>query len=194
MVLLRRPSTEMLAEFLALQSKLSFTYPSVGATATELPAGYDADHTQIKLGEGEQVFTSAKAALLRWDHCRLGWVEAWSPKTTIDKGDVVVVLARMVGVWWLNASRIVYLVDEEKPLHRFGFAYGTLPGHAETGEERFLVEWNPASGEVSYDILAFSRPHLLLTRLGYPFVRRVQKRFRTESATKMLKVVNQARE
>jgi uncharacterized protein (UPF0548 family) len=194
MVLLRRPSTEKIREFLAAQSKFGFTYPSVGATATAPPPGYDVDHTRIKLGLGEEAFRTAKAALLRWDHFRLGWVEAWSPGGTIHENDVVAVVARMVGVWWLNASRIVYLVDEEEPIHRFGFAYGTLPGHAETGEERFLVEWDRGRAEVWYDILAFSRPHLLLTRLGYPFVRRVQKRFRAESATKMLNVVNQARE
>ncbi len=76
-----------------------------------------------------------------------------------------------------------------EPIQRYGFAYGTLPDHAETGEERFLVEWDRASGEVWYDILAFSRPHLLLTRLGYPYVRRVQKRFGRESAAAMLKAV-----
>ena len=56
----------------------------------------------------------------------------------------------------VNACRVVYVVDEEEPIQRYGFAYGTLPDHAETGEERFLVEWNRASGEVWYDILAFS--------------------------------------
>jgi hypothetical protein len=42
---------------------------------------------------------------------------------------------------------------------------------------------------VWYDILAFSRPQRLLTRLGYPYVRRVQKRFGRESAAAMLKAV-----
>jgi uncharacterized protein (UPF0548 family) len=189
MVSLRRPSPETLREFVASQSKFGFTYSSVGATATVPPAGYDVDHTRIKLGEGEAVFTRAKAALLRWDHFRLGWVEAWSPNTTIDKGDVLAVVARQAGLWWLNAAQIVYLVDEEEPLRRFGFAYGTLPSHAETGEERFLVEWDRAAGEVWYDILAFSRPHLLLTRLMYPFVRQAQHRFAKGSSSAMLKAV-----
>ena len=99
------------------------------------------------------------------------------------------VIARQLGLWWLNACRIVYVVDEPGPISRYGFAYGTLPDHAGTGEERFLVEWDRASGEVWYDILAFSRPHWLLTRLGYPYVRRVQKRFGRESAAAMLKAV-----
>jgi uncharacterized protein (UPF0548 family) len=191
MVLLSRPSTEMIREFVASQSKLGFTYSAVGATKTVRPAGYDVDHTRIKLGAGQEIFTRARAALLRWDHFRLGWVEAWSPKTTIDAGDVVAVIARAVGVWWLNACRIVYVVDEEEqPIHRYGFAYGTLPQHAESGEERFLVEWDRASEEVWYDILAFSRPHLSLSRLAYPFVRQVQKKFAKGSAVAMRAVVN----
>jgi uncharacterized protein (UPF0548 family) len=189
MVSLRRPSTETMREFLASQSKLGFTYTAVGATATTPPAGYVLDNTRIKLGEGEEVFTKAKAALMRWEQFHLGWVEAWSPKTTIETGDVVAVVARQVGVWWLNACRIVYVVEESESVSRYGFAYGTLPDHAGTGEERFLVEWDRASGEVWYDILAFSRPHYFLTRLGYLNMRRVQKRFGRESAAAMLKAV-----
>src|SRR5436309_2304777 len=138
MLSLRRPSTETMREFLASQSKLSFTYSAVGATATVPPAGYEVDHNRIKLGEGKEVFTRAQAALGRWDQFRLGWVEAWPPGTPIQTGALVAVLARMCGLWWLNACRVVYVVDEPGPIRRFGFAYGTLPDHAETGEERFL--------------------------------------------------------
>ena len=190
MVSLRRPSTETIRGFLTVQSKLGFTYTAVGATASLPPADYVVDHTRIKLGQGEEVFMKAKAALGRWQQFRLGWVEVWSPETPIQTGEVVAVIARNLGLWWLNACRIVYVVDEEEPIQRYGFAYGTLPDHAETGEERFLVERDRASGEVWYDILAFSRPHLLLTRLGYPFVRRVQKRFAKASAAAMLRAVN----
>jgi uncharacterized protein (UPF0548 family) len=76
-------------------------------------------------------------------------------------------------------------VDETGPVSRFGFAYGTLPDHAGTGEERFLIEWNREDNSVWYDILAFSRPNHFLTRLGYPLVRRTQKRFGRESAAAM---------
>src|SRR5271157_2854110 len=165
MVSLRRPSTETIREFLASQSKLGFTYTAVGATASLPPADYVVDHTRIKLGQGEEVFMKAKAALGRWQQFRLGWVEVWSPETPIQTGEVVAVIARNLGLWWLNACRIVYVVDEEEPIPRYGFAYGTQHRHAERGGERFLVERDRAGGEVSYDILAFSRPQLLLTRL-----------------------------
>ena len=112
MVSLRRPSTETIREFLASQSKLGFTYTAVGATASLPPADYVVDHTRIKLGQGEEVFMKAKAALGRWQQFRLGWVEVWSPETPIQTGEVVAVIARNVGLWWLNACRIVYVLDE----------------------------------------------------------------------------------
>ena len=189
MVSLRRPSTETIREFLASQSKLGFTYTAVGATASQPPAGYTVDHTRIKLGEGEEVFTKAKAALGRWEQFRLGWVEAWSPETPIQTGEVVAVIARNLGLWWLNACRIVYVVDEQEPIQRYGFAYGTLPDHAETGEERFLVEWDRASWRGLVRHPGVLPPAPLLTWLGYPYVRRVQRRFGRESAAAMLKAV-----
>src|SRR5690242_13033045 len=105
MVSLRRPSSEALRAFLASQAKLGFTYTAVGATASVPPAGYAVDHTRVKLGVGEEGFTKAKVALRRWEQFRLGWVEAWSPRATIESGDLVAVVAREVGLWWLNACR-----------------------------------------------------------------------------------------
>lgn len=192
MLLLRRPTIETIRDCLATQAHLDFTYPTVGATASTPPPGYVVDRTRIKLGEGENVFAAAKAALERWDHFRLGWVEACPPNTPIKVGQVVAVLARSLGIWWLNACRIVYSVDEDGPVKRFGFAYGTLPEHAESGEERFLIEWDQASGSVWYDILAFSRPRHLLAWLGYPWTRRVQRRFARDSAAAMAGAVEKA--
>lgn len=176
--------------FLAAEAKLPFTYEAVGATAETPPVGYVVDRTRIKLGEGEAVFQSAKAALRRWEQFRLGWVDAWPSDTPIQTGEVVAVMGRAIGVWWLNACRIVYVVDETGPLSKFGFAYGTLPGHVESGEERFLIEWDRSNDSVWYDILAFSRPNQFSARLGYPVVRRLQKRFGRDSVASMLRAVS----
>ena len=86
----------------------------------------------------------------------------------------------------MNAAKIVYVVEAPR---RFGFAYGTLPGHVESGEERLLIELAD-DDSVWYDILAFSRPNHFLTRLGYPFVRRLQKRFSRDSAAAMVRVAH----
>ena len=161
---------------------MDFTYAASGATQGEPPAGFVVDHTRMKLGRGEEVFNKAKRILERWGQFDLGWVEAWPTDTPLRRGEVVAVVAHLFGLWWLSACRIVYVVDEVAPVTRFGFAYGTLPDHAGTGEERFLVEWDHETGEVWYDILAFSRPRWLIARLGYPYMRRLQRRFGRDSS------------
>lgn len=189
----RKPSADAVRAFLAAQARSAFAYPGVGATATAPPAGYTVDRTRAPIGSGEATFRAARAALARWDHFKLGWVEAAPPGVPLAVGECVAVLAHVMGFWWLNACRIVYLVDEAgEGVSRFGFAYGTLPGHAESGEERFLVEWNRASGVVSYDIVAFSRPNHPLARLGYPLTRRTQKRFARDSVAAMKRAVGTA--
>jgi uncharacterized protein (UPF0548 family) len=148
MLFLRRPKEEAIRAFLAAQAKLDLTYAAVGATMTTPPAGYVVDHTRVKLGEGEKAFVAGKKALEQWQQFRLGWLEALPADTPIKEGQVVAILARSIGLWWLNACRIVALVNEESPMRRFGFAYGTLPDHAGSGEERFLVEWDRHEGSV----------------------------------------------
>src|SRR5262245_51475794 len=108
---LRKPSAEAVRRFLTAQATLPFTYPAVGASAGTPPVGYVVDRTRVRLGEGEPVFRSAVAALRRWEQFRLGWVEAWPADTPLRAGEVVAVMGRAVGVWWLNACRIVDVVD-----------------------------------------------------------------------------------
>jgi uncharacterized protein (UPF0548 family) len=189
MLSLRKPSVKKLRDFLAAQSKLGFTYPAVGATAAVPPAGYVVDRTRIKLGDDARIFTAARAALERWEHFRMRWVESWPPETPIQADQAVAVIAQLFGLLWLNTCRIMYIVDEDGPVKRFGFAYGTLPEHAESGEERFTIEWHQQEVAVWYDILALSHPQQLLARLGYPLARSIQKRSARDSAAAMLRAV-----
>jgi uncharacterized protein (UPF0548 family) len=117
------------------------------------------------------------------------WVSLYWPSAPIQVGTNVAVSVHHLGFYSLNACRIVYVVDEESPIKRFGFAYGTLAEHAETGEERFTIEWNRENDWVWYDILAFSRPRKMLARLGYPLSRLLQKRFAKDSKAAMLRAV-----
>lgn len=189
MFLLCRPTDAAIGAFLQAQARLDFTYSECGATATTPPAGYVVDHTRVQLGSGDETFRSAQAGLRHWRHFDLGWLRAIPEDTPIRKNAVVAVVACTLGVWSINAARIVYVIDEPR---RFGFAYGTLPGHVERGEERFLVE-RADDDSVWYDILAFSQPRHLLTKLGYPLVRRLQKQFGRDSAAAMLRAVGPAR-
>jgi uncharacterized protein (UPF0548 family) len=101
-------------------------------------------------------------------------------------GTVVGVFGRHFGVWSLNACRIVYVIEKEALLlKRYGFAFGTLPGHVERGEERFTVEWHRADDSVWYEVFAFARPVHPLAKVGLPFVRLIQRRFAAASLRAM---------
>lgn len=181
---LREPTPERVRAALAAQARQTLTYAPVGGTREGArPAGFDHDHHRALVGHGEDDFAAARDALSRWEMFPRPWTRvAWAGDgpAPIAEGAVVAPLIRAAGLWWLNAGRIVYTLDEAGPVRRFGFAYGTLPGHVERGEERFSVELHP-DGAVWYDVLAFSRPRHRLVRLGYPLARRLQRRFVRES-------------
>lgn len=188
---LLRPTTVAITRFLQAQSVQPFSYPAVGATQTTPPAGYTVDHNRIQLGKGVACYGAACAALQRWEMFTLGWLHLCWPATPVATGSTVGVLAQVFGIHILNACRIVYTIDETTAdCTRFGFAYGTLPGHIEQGEERFLIEWRHSDDSVWYDIFAFSQPRHWLVRVGYPVARLFQKRFGRDSKVAMWRAIH----
>jgi uncharacterized protein (UPF0548 family) len=179
-----RPSAGEVERFLDRHRTGRFTYEDVGATRGDPPPGYDVDHNRIELGRGDEAWGRAREAIRGWTMFRSPWLEIHPPRAPIEEGSAVVVVTRQFGLWWLNASRVVYTVDEPGPLRRFGFAYGTLPGHAESGEERFTVELH-ADGSVWYDLFAFSRPRHPLVRMAKPLARALQRKFAAASLRAM---------
>jgi uncharacterized protein (UPF0548 family) len=151
------------------------------------PAGYNVDHNCVKLGVGKETYARARSALQAWKQFDLGWVTIVPPGKPLQVGTTVAVRANVFGLWWLNAARIVYTVDEQQGQNmQFGFAYGTLPDHVERGEERFTVEWRRDQDDsVWYDIYAFSRPKHPLARLGFPLTRMLQRSFVRDSLEAM---------
>lgn len=179
---LAKPSDAEIARFLAAQSPLPFSYGPVGMTRDEdAPSGWTEDAYRTVLGPGRDAFDRGKSLVRRWTMFAMPWIELHSPDAPIAVGTTVGVLARSAGLWTLNAARIAYVVDEKD---RYGFAYGTLPGHVEAGEELFLVEHTPED-LVAYSIRALSRPRAPLARLAKPWVRREQRRFGAESLVAM---------
>lgn len=191
MFLFRKPSKEDVERFLSSQRYLPFSYEEVGASRESVPLkGYVVDRYRVKLGEGPEAYEQAKEALRAWRQFDLGWVRLLPSDAPIEVGTTVGVLAKHYGFWSLNTARMVYLIEESGKVERFGFGYGTLPGHAERGEERFSVEWSREDNMVHYDVLAFSRPKHPLAWPGYPFVRVLQKRFARDSKKMMVEAVN----
>lgn len=182
------PSTHAITSFLQEQRELSLSYPEVGHSRDRSPMGYAIDHNRVELGQGEADFATACQALRDWKMFPGPWTRIVPDTTPLEKGQVVAMIAHVYGVWWLNACRIVYTLDETTTLRRFGFAYGTLPGHVESGEERFSVELHP-DGRVWYDLRAFSRPRYWPVRLAKPLARGLQRRFAVESKQAMQRAV-----
>ncbi len=183
----RQPSEEVVRQFISSQQDLPFSYSEVGATQSEPPAGFTIDHNRTRLGDGGNTYQRAVSALQSWKQFDLGWVTVVPPGRPLEVGTTVAVLAKVFGLWSLNAARIVYMIDEERDsIKRFGFAYGTLPDHVECGEERFTIEWTD-DDSVWYDIYAFSRPQHPLVKLGFPVARRLQKRFAKDSLASIVK-------
>jgi uncharacterized protein (UPF0548 family) len=190
LISLRKPAGAAISDFLERQRQASFTYPEVGASRGDPPSGYAIDRHSAILGAGESAFRVAREALDRWAMFDVDWVEVHKPDVSTSPGMNVAVLARVLGIWYLNACRIIYLIDERGAIENYGFAYGTLEDHAERGEERFTVLWDHTDDSVRYEQFAFSRPGNLLTRLNYPLARTVQKRFAKDALAAMRRAVS----
>ncbi len=171
---LRRPSNADLARVVERQARLPFAYPEVGATrAGVAPPGYRTNGNRGQLGHGGECFTRGVAALRGWAMYRTGWTEVFPPGAPVEPDTTLATLARHFGLWSVNAVRVVYVEEEAR---RFRFAIGTLPQHAERGEERFTLEWRD-DDEVWFEVFAFLRVHHPLARLGFPLAALTLRRF-----------------
>ena len=194
MIRLQRPSAREIAAVLD-SGDHSFSYSETGKTAQldapgvrdELASRYDVDHHRFDLGTGRDVFERARSSLWAWRQFEIPWLELHGAKP-VAPDQVVATLTRVAGLWYLNPCRVVY-ADLPPDGNSASFAYGTLRGHVERGEERFRVSFDAVTGHVSYEIDAFSRPAVVWTKLGYPLARRLQKRFAVSTAHALARAV-----
>ncbi|MGY1689485.1 DUF1990 family protein [Geodermatophilus sp. SYSU D01105] len=148
------------------------TYPEVGATReAALPAGYDTVERSIVVGAGPGVFARAVAAVFDWRAQRSVGLRVRATGPASEPGTVVVLTAGLPRLGYDIPCRVVWAqtTGDER-----GFAYGTLPGHPESGEEAFLVR-RTAGGEVVFTLRVFARLASPLARLGGPVSTAVQR-------------------
>jgi uncharacterized protein (UPF0548 family) len=181
MFLIHRPGERRIREVLASQEGVGFSYPAVGATRTQAPERYRVNREYFALGSGPGAFERARQAVRQWKMFEMDWLELCWPSAPIASGSTVAILAHHLGFWSLHVARIVYVIDEPR---KYGFAYGTLAEHAESGEEWFGVEQRE-DNSVWYEVLAFSREKHALAKIGYPFTRSLQRKFRRDSGRAM---------
>ncbi len=146
------------------------TYPEVGATAADLPVGYRHVVRRAALGQGRVTFDRCATALMTWGVHRASGIDVRASHSPAQVGAVVSQLVGVRGVGVVAPCKVVYVVDEAD---RRGFAYGTLPGHPESGEESFAVSILDDES-VALDIRSFSRPGNVISRIGQPVSHWVQ--------------------
>jgi uncharacterized protein (UPF0548 family) len=129
-----KPSEETINTFICAQQRENFSYPEVGSSRHAAPERFTVDHNRIKLGEGADTFERAKSAIRQWKMFEMPWIQLCLPHTSIKPGSTVAVLVSHFGFWSMNACRIVYVRENHGLPERYGFAYGTLPDHAERGK------------------------------------------------------------
>ena len=142
-----------------------------GALKRHQPIGFRHARDERVLGHGVETFGCAVAGLRGWHaHSRPG-VKVFPEAAEIRAGAAVIVTFGTPFVAIAAPCRIVEVVDERD---RWGFAYGTLPGHPEQGEEAFVVSMSP-DATVRFEVIAFSRPGEVLVRLSGPVGRYLQR-------------------
>ncbi len=147
----------------------ALTYPDVGATAGSLPAGYAHLRHREFLGAGPGVLDRAEAALLTWQAQSGAGLAVASDGAVAEGRAVVLGLGRPLCL--VIPCRVVWTLQEER---RRGFAYGTLPGHPESGEESFVLELG-TDDAVHLTITAFTRPGNVGIRLLGPVGPAIQR-------------------
>ncbi|BBB00062.1 hypothetical protein RVR_6952 [Actinacidiphila reveromycinica] len=147
------------------------TYARVGMTrdgGSTPPDGFRSLTVRTRLGVGDGVYEAAARALFGWEMHRA------TPLVTVPAGtpDAAPGVRVEVRLGPLRAPcEVVWTLGEE---HRTGFAYGTLPGHPECGEESFVVHRLP-DGTVDLTVHASSRPAAWYLRAAGPLGRLAQR-------------------
>ncbi len=145
-----------------------FTYSEVGATAGPLPHSYHHVTKSAVIGKGRPRFEEAAAKVMRWGMLRGAGARVKASNDVAEPGAVVIVRLGPVRA----PCRVVYVIDEPD---RRGFAYGTLPGHPECGEELFAVRYDPATDAVHAEVTAFSRHATWWSKAAGPVTALVQR-------------------
>ncbi len=171
---LRKPSQAELSTLLGEQSGFAVSYEPVGATLAgiEPPSAYHRLHVTRPIGNGTERFEAAKQAIADWAGHRRAGAFLQPQRPALETGSEVALALRVWPLWVTAACRIVAVIDEPD---RFGFAYGTLPHHPESGEESFVVAREPSTDAVTLEITAYSLPASWPAKLGGPVGRAFQR-------------------
>jgi uncharacterized protein (UPF0548 family) len=189
MFTLIKPSQRTLAAWMPRQ-RAAQVFTTDAAIPQPAPRGFRLNLGSTELGSGEEVYRAACDALRNWEMFPGKWIEVLRPETPVEVGQTVGVLARGLGVWSLNACRVVGMREtSEGALRSCGFTYATVGEHVYCGAELFAVLFDESSGRVWYELASYSQARHWLVKLMAPYVRSLQRRFAVESGEALLAAV-----
>ena len=164
-------STVSRQRLLVEAQRAPFSYDHVGSTLDpERCDGPGVSRSVVEVGTGAAAFTAARHALRTWVPQRGIGAEIHPPAQAVAPGATVLVLPRLGPVGIVAPDRVVDVIDEPR---RFAFAYGTLVGHPERGEESFTAE-HLDDDRVTFTIRVHAGPGTLAAQVAAPLVRWLQ--------------------
>lgn len=148
-------------------ANVAFTYPEPGASLSgRTPPGYLPIDAAAVVGAGSAQFSALAEGIRHWQVHRQSGLRVDAGGAAADGVDVV--LGAMTGpVAILVPCRVVTVLDAPR---RKGFAYGTLRGHPESGEEAFIAELGEDDA-VTFRVCGFSQPGTVATAVAAPVLR-----------------------
>jgi uncharacterized protein (UPF0548 family) len=189
MLCFRRPTGKVFDEWLQAQGTAPVFTTEAGIPEPP-PRGFRENRRRSRLGQGEAVYRAACQALVYWEMFPHVWITIEPRDIPAVFGQTVAVVARCLGIWTLNACRVIDVSERtEGTVCAFGLTYATVGDHAMRGAERFAVVWHRHSDDVFYELASYSRPQSAVARLAYPYVRWLQKRFARHSCNAMARAV-----
>ncbi|KAL5209204.1 hypothetical protein ABZP36_004827 [Zizania latifolia] len=155
--------------------------------------GFFVNRSRVLVGSGAATFHHAKSALLSWKHLSLGWANV-ETDTPVKAGTRFCICYKELIPWVMLPLQVAYVNDGigDSTGHEkggiFAFGSGTLQGHLLAGEERFSVQLDE-DDRVWYEVMSFSKPAHILSRLCYPYVQLRQRHFARQSGQALLRHV-----
>ena len=163
MIRFGRASPQQIDTLFDVARDSELTYSEIGGTKIDssLPRGFKHIERTVEL-LGDDCFDRAKVGLQQWQ-AHLGAGVQIFPRAPLTPGQTILADFRLGPLHIIFGCRIVYFIDE---VNRYGFAYGTLLGHPEIGEESFVVQ--RTGSKTTFQIRAFSKPSSFVIKATSP--------------------------
>lgn len=191
-------------------SKLDFNYDLRTYESSTSKMGWNVDQhkdlvAQERPGEPEAngPFERLQEALRLYRFADPNLIEAIFDQQSPLEGRNMLLKAKFLGFTFYFGVRVTRVIDEtitnaaKQTERRWGFAYRTLKGHFEVGEIRFIISKVSQTGEIFFEVDAYSKPDFIpnfFYRMGFRvFGRSLQKRF-AQAALERLRAVGKTTE